>query len=112
MRWDNPPLHLNSPLHWPNPPLQAEEGLTSLADYVARKKEGQTQIYYLAGGWGPLVSFFLFAARAVPQGSRRSARCLGTCARLLAFQSPPARVHPALQPTAARRARPAPMWRR
>ncbi|PRW20326.1 heat shock 90C isoform B [Chlorella sorokiniana] len=27
---------------------KAEEGLTSLADYLARKKEGQTQIYYLA----------------------------------------------------------------
>ncbi|KAI7836999.1 hypothetical protein COHA_009181 [Chlorella ohadii] len=27
---------------------KAEEGLTSLADYVARKKEGQAQIYYLA----------------------------------------------------------------
>ena len=28
------------------------EGVTSLAEYIARKKEGQTQIYYLAGGRG------------------------------------------------------------
>lgn len=25
------------------------EATTSLADYISRKKEGQTQIYYLAG---------------------------------------------------------------
>lgn len=36
-------------LRFPSSGVAAEEGLTSLADYVARKKEGQTQIYYLAG---------------------------------------------------------------
>ncbi|KAL4421773.1 hypothetical protein ABPG77_009756 [Micractinium sp. CCAP 211/92] len=35
-------------LRFPSSATAAEEGLTSLADYVARKKEGQTQIYYLA----------------------------------------------------------------
>lgn len=38
-------------LRFPSSATAAEEGLTSLADYVARKKEGQTQIYYLAGGF-------------------------------------------------------------
>lgn len=36
-------------LRFPSSAATADEGLTSLADYVARKKEGQTQIYYLAG---------------------------------------------------------------
>jgi hypothetical protein len=37
-------------LRFPSSGVAAEQGLTSLADYVSRKKEGQTQIYYLAGG--------------------------------------------------------------
>ncbi|PSC74731.1 heat shock 90C [Micractinium conductrix] len=35
-------------LRFPSSACSAEQQLTSLSDYVARKKEGQTQIYYLA----------------------------------------------------------------
>ena len=40
-------------LRFPSSACSAEQQLTSLSDYVARKKEGQTQIYYLAGACFP-----------------------------------------------------------
>ena len=36
-------------LRFPSSGCTAAEGTASLADYVSRKKEGQAQIYYLAG---------------------------------------------------------------
>ena len=42
------------------------EGVTSLHDYIGRKKEGQTQIYYLAGAPAALRCACCAALRCAP----------------------------------------------